>query len=70
MDNYSAYYGRYDDEQLKKEFTIFKTLFDIEDIEETMIMSHIDDAYMPLLETIAQRFLDTPGKNIIYLDSK
>jgi len=60
-------YGRYEDEQLKNEYSVFTSIYDIENWEDTILVDTIDESYMILLEEIAQRFVQAPGKNVIYL---
>jgi hypothetical protein len=58
------------DEWLKREYTIYEDLYEIESFEDVMIFEYLEDCRQLLLEEIAKRFsrLEISSK-IVYLKS-
>lgn len=55
-------YDKYEDGELKKEYEVFKSILDVDNIEESILIEQLDELYPVLLEVIAERYISRIGQ--------
>lgn len=56
--NYERYLERYSNEQLKRECEIIEKVFDVADVDDTLLIEELDNLQLALYRTIWKRFIN------------